>query len=108
MRDILKVYGPAILILVVAGIIGWHFILPAPPKFLRIAAGSEKGMYWSYAEHYAALLAADGITLEIEKTDGSVDNLTRLSDHQVGLYARIDVAGIVITKNPIVSRIGDI
>ena len=49
-----------------------------PPKELRLAAGMEGGGYWQIAEGYAAILAADGIAVEIVPTAGSVENAALL------------------------------
>ncbi|MEM1383883.1 MAG: TAXI family TRAP transporter solute-binding subunit [Pseudomonadota bacterium] len=46
----------------------------APPKSLSIAAGSATGGYYRIAQRYQAVLAEDGITLDILETAGSVEN----------------------------------
>jgi TRAP-type uncharacterized transport system substrate-binding protein len=50
-----------------------------PPASLRFAAGIEGGGYWRFAERYRAILAEDGIAMELVATAGSVEN-ARLLD----------------------------
>jgi TRAP transporter TAXI family solute receptor len=59
---------------------------PAPPHDLTIATGPTDGAYAAYAERYRDLLAADGLSLEIIHTSGSIENQQLLAD------GRADVA----------------
>lgn len=45
-----------------------------PPDRLRFAAGRDGGGYHAVAQRYAAVLARDGIVVEIVETAGSVEN----------------------------------
>ncbi|MFX5493977.1 hypothetical protein ABTD62_19780, partial [Acinetobacter baumannii] len=47
---------------------------------ITIAAGPKDSNFWRVAERYKALLARDGIRLDIVETGGSLDNLKRLAD----------------------------
>ena len=50
----------------------WH---PLPPTHLRIATASVDGAYQLHAKRYAENFAAHGITLDIQPSDGSKQNL---------------------------------
>lgn len=50
-----------------------------PPKRLTLAAGRPGGAYFELAERYRAILARDGITVEILETAGSVANAEALA-----------------------------
>ncbi|MFN8703617.1 MAG: TAXI family TRAP transporter solute-binding subunit [Rhodospirillales bacterium] len=79
MREVLKVWLP-ILVLVAAGFaLAWRFVDPAPPKSFAFAGGAPGGAYADFAERYRALLAKEGIVLEVRATTGSLDNLRRLN-----------------------------
>jgi ABC-type nitrate/sulfonate/bicarbonate transport system substrate-binding protein len=53
-----------------------------PPETLRMAAGNPGSAYHHIATRYAAILARDGITLEIVGSGGSVDNAALLGDDE--------------------------
>ena len=85
MRDFLKVYVP-IAILIVAGFaLAYHYVNPAPPSHLRMAAGAQGGAYDQLARQYQAYLARNGVSLEILSTAGSLQNLTLLSSPTSGV-----------------------
>ncbi len=77
-RDHLNIFGPAILITLLGFVLAYQFVDPAPPDHIRIAAGGRDGAYHLFAERYRDALAAEGITLEILTTAGSVENLALL------------------------------
>jgi len=77
-RDFLKIYVPAALLIIVGFGLAWRFVNPAPPRTVRMAAGAEGGAYLESAKRYREILARDGITLEIQVTSGSVQNLQLL------------------------------
>jgi hypothetical protein len=74
MRDILKVYGPLLALLVAAGAVLWHLMAPPPPHDLVIAAGPEGESYAGFAERYRDILADGGLTLAVMNTSGSTEN----------------------------------
>jgi TRAP transporter TAXI family solute receptor len=83
MRDALKVYLPVLAILMAAGLLVWNLMAPAPPHDLTIAAGPADGAYAAYAERYRKILAADGLTLDIVHTSGSIENQQLLAESKV-------------------------
>lgn len=50
-----------------------------PPERLTIAAGAEGSGYYRIAQRYRAILARDGIDLEIVETAGSLENIAWVS-----------------------------
>ena len=56
----------------------WLFVYPIPKSKITITTGGADGAYYRHAQRYAELLAADGITLEIQTSAGSQQNLERL------------------------------
>lgn len=66
------------LVVVLLFVGAWLSIKPAPPTQLVFAAGAEGGAYHAFARRYAALLARDGVSVEIRTTQGSVENLAQL------------------------------
>ena len=71
--------GLAVLILVG----GWLSLIP--PERLSIAAGRPGTAYHGLAEHYRAILAEDGIALEIRRSAGSAENAALLAEGAVDL-----------------------
>jgi TRAP-type uncharacterized transport system substrate-binding protein len=71
----MKTFGPAVLITLIGFVIAYQFVNPAPPDTIVIATGTEEGAYYLFARRYREQLAADGITLELRNSVGSVENL---------------------------------
>jgi TRAP transporter TAXI family solute receptor len=80
MRDFLKVYLPIALIVAAGFFLAYRLVDPAPSSALRIATGGPEGAYAAAAERYKAILARDGVKLEIVHTAGAIENLKLLSD----------------------------
>ncbi|HTU01598.1 MAG TPA: TAXI family TRAP transporter solute-binding subunit [Candidatus Sulfotelmatobacter sp.] len=78
MRDYLKIYVPAALLIIAGFALAWRFVNPAPPRTIRMAGGPEQGAYIESARRYSEILARDGITLEVQVTSGSLQNLQLL------------------------------
>lgn len=97
MRDVLKVYIPIIAILLATALIVWHLMAPAPPHDLAIAAGPADGAYADFAERYRKILATSGLTLEVLRTSGSIENQRLLSEGKAD-FAFIQ-GGTVVTKD---------
>lgn len=56
----------------------WLFAYPMPPARLSITTAGADGAYYLHAQHYAERFAAHGITLDIQTSAGSQENLERL------------------------------
>lgn len=77
-RDLLATIWPIVLLTLFGFVVAYQFVEPAPPRHLTIATGSESGAYYAFAKRYATLLARNGITLEVQTSAGSYENLERL------------------------------
>jgi TRAP transporter TAXI family solute receptor len=80
MREFLKIYLPIALIVAAGFFIAYRLVDPAPSSTLRIATGGQEGAYAAAAERYKAILARDGVKLEIVHTAGAIENLKLLAD----------------------------
>jgi len=78
-----RVFGPAILVTIVAFFAAYQFVDPAPPRQITLATGNLNGAYHLFGQAYQALLARNGIEVTLRNTAGSVENLSLLSDGQV-------------------------
>lgn len=66
----------------------WYFVHLAPPRTITISAGPKDSMFWRYATNYQYRLASNHINLQILTSQGSQENLERLSD----LNSKVDIA----------------
>jgi len=81
----LVIFGPAALLVVVAFVVAYQFIKPAPPDRVVMATGSPEGAYHAFAQRYAAFLAREGIELVLRPSAGSQENLGLLRSGEVEL-----------------------
>lgn len=65
-----------------------------PPRHLVIATGGAEGAYHRFGQKYAELLKAEGITLEVRTTKGSVENLKLLQDEHSDVSLALVQSGI--------------
>ena len=84
-RDLLATAWPIVLITAIGFVVAYQFVEPAPPRYMTITTGSESGAYYAYARRYAELLAANGITLEVRTSAGSLQNLERLNKEEADI-----------------------
>lgn len=78
-------------ILLVGGFLIWgglHFVRSAPPRVLTISAGLRGTTFDTIAQRYRKALARNGIRLNILESEGSLDNLARMTDPK----SRVNVA----------------
>lgn len=85
-HDSIRIALIAITVAVAGFALAFQFVEPSPPTRLTLAAGSKSGAYYAFAGRYAAILAREGITLDVLETGGSVDNIALLGG------AKADVA----------------
>ena len=79
--------GLLLAISIVAGALAFAFLNSAPPTTLTMTSGPDGSAFRQTAEQYRKILAREGVTLKVLPSQGSRDNLARLSDPQ----ARVDV-----------------
>lgn len=86
LRDLFATAWWIILVVGIGFVVAFQFVQPAPPKKIVITTGAESGAYYSFANRYAAILAKNGVTLEVKASAGSLQNLERLNsdEAQVG------------------------
>ncbi len=72
--------------LVVVTAVFW-FVWSAPPRTLVISSGPPGSTYERVAESYREILASNGVALKILPSQGSIENLQRLSDPSM----RVDI-----------------
>ena len=78
-RETWTVYGGGALLAILAFLVTYQFVEPAPPKTLTIAAGNPDGAYYAYARAFQKEFEKHGLTLTIRETSGSVENLKLLT-----------------------------
>src|SRR5690349_23199484 len=79
-RDFATTVGPFALIVIAAFWFTYRFVRPAPPRTIVIATGPAGSVFEATAERYRAILAREGVTLDIRPSEGSLENLKRLAD----------------------------
>jgi TRAP-type uncharacterized transport system substrate-binding protein len=88
------------LVLVCVGLV-WallHFVHSAPPHTLTITSGPKGSNFESIAQRYARILARSGIRLNVLPSQGSLENLQRMTDPK----SHVDIALVQsgVTTNP--------
>jgi TRAP transporter TAXI family solute receptor len=99
LRDLFATAWWIILVVGIGFVVAFQFVQPAPPKKIVITTGAESGAYHLFANRYAAILAKNGVTLEVKSSAGSLQNLERLNNDeaQVGFVQ----GGVVeLPENP--------
>jgi len=76
--DYLRIFGPAVLLAIVAFFVAYQFVAPAPPSRIVMATGEPGGAYHAFGEKYRVVLARDNIELELRTTAGSAENMALL------------------------------
>jgi TRAP transporter TAXI family solute receptor len=82
-------------VLSVLAIIIWaitRYISPAPPRTVTMTTGAQDGAYHAFGEKYKTYLKANGISLILKTSAGSVENLARLE--QAGAAAGFVQGGL--------------
>lgn len=78
----------------------FRFLDPAPPRTLVMATGSESGGYHQFGLALKQRLATEGLTLELQTSKGSVDNLRRLTASQSPVQMGLIQSGITTQVDP--------
>lgn len=75
-------------ITVLAAVGAWaliRFLSPDPPRVVQMSTGAPDGAYHQFALKYQRVLRDNGITLELQPSSGSVENLQRLQQGRVAV-----------------------
>ena len=96
LRDLFATAWWIFLIVGIGFVVAFQFVQPAPPKRIVITTGGQAGAYYQFAQRYAAILAKNGVTLEVKASAGSLENIERLKqdEAQVGFVQ----GGVVAPK----------
>lgn len=97
-REFLERALPLVLLGLIALVVAYKFIDPAPPKHIVISTGGRSANYNAYASIYRVLLAKEGISLEIRNSDGDVENIRKLKDPNSGVDFAFVQDGIARTE----------
>ncbi len=92
--DLAQTLGPILILSTVAILVALHFVRPAPPSTLTLSSGPEGSTFRTVAEQYQKILARNGIELRIVTSEGSLDNLKRLSDAHSGVDVGLVQSGV--------------
>ncbi len=85
LRDLLITFGPALLLVTLLGYLAYRMVDPTPPKIVTLATGQENSAYEVLGKRYAAVLARQGITVRLKRSEGSMENLQKLQDPDSGI-----------------------
>ncbi len=99
LRDLLITFGPAVLL--VAGLVygAYRLVDPTPPKSVTLSTGQENSAYEVLGKRYAAILARQGIRVELRRSQGSMENLQRLKDPESGVDIAFVQSGSTTLEN---------
>ncbi|WP_206951331.1 TAXI family TRAP transporter solute-binding subunit [Trinickia acidisoli] len=95
-RDLAVSTGPILAISAAAIWLAIRLIQPAPPNTLIITAGPPGSSFWNAAQRYKTILARNGITLKVLPSEGSLQNLERLSDPNVDVDVGFVQSGVTL------------
>ncbi|MCC8391843.1 C4-dicarboxylate ABC transporter substrate-binding protein [Paraburkholderia sp. MMS20-SJTR3] len=93
-RDLAVSFGPLVLLCIVAIWAAVRLIQPAPPSTLTISAGPVGSTFWNAAQKYKTILARNRITLNVLSSQGSQENLQRLTDRRTDVDVGFVQSGI--------------
>jgi TRAP transporter TAXI family solute receptor len=79
-RERARIFGLPVLLSLIALIVTYHFVQPAPPHHIVLATGQEGGAYYLFGLRYQALLAREGIDVTVRQTSGSIENIHLLQN----------------------------
>ena len=77
-RKWLLIRLPVVVVAVITAMLMWVIENPMPPTTLSITTASPDGAYYRHAQRYAERFAERGITLEVQASEGSQQNVVRL------------------------------
>ncbi|MCY7369617.1 MAG: ABC transporter substrate-binding protein [Polaromonas sp.] len=85
LRELLISFGPFLLLAI--GLLGlaYWWLDPNPPQRVTLATGPAQSAYEEFGKRYAKVLAAEGIEVVLQPSEGSAANLQLLRDGKVDL-----------------------
>jgi TRAP-type uncharacterized transport system substrate-binding protein len=91
--------GVLLFICVVAALGVLVFLTSAAPNSINIASGPKGSAFQNNAEKYKKILAKEGVTLNIVSSEGSMDNLKKLTDPKTNVDVGFVLGGEVNDTN---------
>jgi hypothetical protein len=99
-RERARIFGPAALFALLALIVTYHFVQPAPPPHCLRDRTAGRSIF-SLRPRYQALLAGEGIDVTVRPTSGSIENIHLLQKGEAdvafvqgGTAASVDAPGL--------------
>ncbi|RYY92887.1 MAG: C4-dicarboxylate ABC transporter substrate-binding protein, partial [Comamonadaceae bacterium] len=82
-RDLIASAGPVLFLVAGVLIAAYIYLQPQPPRTVTLATGPAGSADAEFGQRYAEALRANGITVQLRPTTGSVDNLELLRRDEV-------------------------
>jgi TRAP transporter TAXI family solute receptor len=98
-RDLLITGGPLVILIIAAICAAYWYMRPAPPDSITISSGPPGSMFRLNAEKYKKILARNGVKLHILASEGSLENLKRLTDPATHVDVAFVQGGLSEGKN---------
>lgn len=98
LRDLLATAWWVVLIVGIGFVVAFNYVKPAPPQHIIISTGTEGGAYYHFAGRYSAIMARNGIALEVRPSAGSAENFQRLEKAEADV-AFIQGGGVAGSEN---------
>lgn len=99
----------AALLIAAALVVAVAVMEPLPPRTIVMATGAQGGAYAEAARRYQAVLARNGLRLELRETHGSVENLELLRDPKSGVSVALAQGGLTsATESPDIQSLGTV
>lgn len=94
LAKVLALAVPVVLLVAAAFWYSLSLIQPPPQTAIVMSTGSTSGGYHAFALRYKAVLAREGVKVEVASSAGSVENLQRLRDPKSRVTAALIQGGI--------------
>ena len=85
LRELIISFGPFLLLAVSLLVLAYWWLDPNPPKRVTLATGPAQSAYEEFGKGYAKALAAEGIEVILQPSEGSAANLQLLREGKVDL-----------------------
>ena len=85
LRELVISFGPFLLLAISLLVLAYWWLDPNPPKRVTLATGPAQSAYEEFGKRYAKALAAEGIDVIVQPSEGSAANLQLLRDGKVDL-----------------------
>jgi len=99
-KELAAVVLPVVLAVALAFWVTFKFVQPAPPRVVVMSTGAEGGAYQAFGLRYKAILARDGVTLELRPSSGAVENVARLRDPASDVSIAFVQGGVASAAEP--------